>query len=77
MTVKLQQAWRGGRAGRPGWYLRTDFEPAFVEAIKRLPVPDRAWCPEQDAWWIAQEHEAELLRLLPSFECYLNQGVLF
>lgn len=78
MTATLKQAWRGGRDGRPGWYLVTSFDAAFVEAIKRLPVLDRAWDPEAagGAWWIALDHEAEILRLLPAFESFLKQGRL-
>ncbi len=80
--MNIKHAWRGSspKDGRPGWFLDTTYDIYFIEALKGFPTPDRAWCPtviEGGAWWVAAEHEDELLRLLPALEAFASQPNLF
>jgi hypothetical protein len=38
-----------------GYWLRFEYDPEIVEAIKEMPSYTRRWNPEMRAWWI---HEA-------------------
>ena len=71
---RLQQAWRSGHEGRPGWRLSLEYDEAKVEALKRaIPHTHRAWDPANREWWVALEYEQAILELFPEFEVHLHQ----
>lgn len=76
MSIHLQQAYRGGYNGRPGWWVAFAYSEAGVEAIKGIAASERAWDEEQKRWWVALEAEEQLLEIAPGLEAYKKQGAL-
>ena len=77
MTIgRLLQAYRGGHRGATGWWVHIRFDEDVVAAIKTIPSGLRAWDEEKERWWISEEAEDELLRILPGLEAYRAQGSL-
>ena len=74
----LQQAYRGGHQGRPGWRLAFTYDQDTIAALKALvPAVDRSWDEEHKYWWVASEYEDVLLKLFPGFSAHLHQTSLF
>lgn len=40
----------------PGMFVRTAYSEEFVEELKKLPRRDRRWVPNEEVWWVAEEH---------------------
>lgn len=60
----LERDCPGPRDDRPGMFIRAPFSPWFNDRLKAdIPVPDRYWSPDAEAWWIAAEHEDEVIAL--------------
>lgn len=79
VAVSITSAYRGGDAygKRMGWVLAFHYDEALIARLKaEVPAGDREWWPSERCWWVAIEHEDALLRLMPSFEAYLQQGQL-
>lgn len=73
----ITAAYRGGYDGRPGWWLSLRYDEDLVAKLKgEIPSADRRWDPKRGAWFVALEHEATILRILPNFEAFLKQGQL-
>lgn len=75
--MKLEQAYRGGFNGVPGWWLHLTFDEAGVERLKaEIPARQRTWDEEKKRWWVADEAVDKALRIVPSLEAHLKQGSL-
>ena len=77
---RIQTCYRGGLSRddpRPGWWIGFRYDVDTIEALKAaIPHTDRAWVKIDQLWWIAREHEAAILRLLPEFEAFQRQAAL-
>lgn len=78
--ANLQQAWREGLAGRPGWRLKFSFDQGAVDAIKeRVPYRDgigqsRSYDEQKDkTWWVATDFIDRLTDVFPGLEAHLRQ----
>ena len=78
MSVRLQQAYRGGHEGRPGWWLHFAFDEEAVKYLKAYQHgTQRAWDEEQKRWWIAEEIAEQVAVFLPGLEAFLRQKAMF
>jgi hypothetical protein len=76
--MTLQQAYRGGYNGAPGWWLHLSFDEYGVERIKaEIPARLRTWDEGKKRWWVADEAVDKALRIVPALEAHLRQGALF
>ena len=74
----LQQAWRCGYRGRPGWRIKFAYNEMTVERLKaEVPHTARIWEDEKKEWWINGAYESTLLTLFPDFRAFLDQKRLF
>ena len=75
--MRLQQAYRGGHDGRPGWWIHTEYDEQGVERLKAaIPASQRTWDEEKKRWWVADGALEATLRVVPSLEAYTKQGSL-
>lgn len=75
--MNLQQAYRGGYEGRPGWWLHLTFDADGVERLKAtVPASQRTWDEEKKRWWVAESATDAVLKVVPSLEAHLRQGSL-
>ena len=77
-TARLKRAFRGGdERQRPGWWIGFTYDEIAIKRLKAaVPSEHRAWDGESKLWWVADEFEAEILRLFPEFDAYRSQGQL-
>ena len=75
--MSLQQAYRGGYEGRPGWWLHFGYDEQIVEYLKAYKHGEqRAWDEEKKRWWIAEDIAEQVAVFLPGLEVYLRQKAL-
>jgi hypothetical protein len=76
--MRLQQAYRGGFGGLPGWWLHLVYDEEGVERLKAaIPASQRTWDEERKRWWIAESATEAALKVVPALEAHLKQGSLF
>lgn len=74
--MSLEQAYRGGYNGRPGWWLHLGYDEALVERLKTIPASQRTWDEDKKRWWVADEAVDAALKIVPALEAHLRQGSL-
>ena len=76
--MTLQQAYKGGYEGRPGWWLHLTYDEDGIERLKaEIPAAQRTWDEEKKRWWVADGALEATLRVVPSLEAFTKQGALF
>lgn len=63
-NVRVLLGRRDRRTDRPGVVIVTPFSQDFIDDLKDIPSRDRAWWPEARQWWVAEEHEADVIALV-------------
>ena len=75
--MKLEQAYRGGFDGRPGWWLHLNYDQDGIEKLKgAIPSALRTWDGGKKRWWCADEALDWLLKIVPALEAHPRQGSL-
>ena len=75
--MNLQQAYRGGHEGQPGWWLHLSYDEDGIERLKAtIPAHRRTWDEEKKRWWVDEGCTQQLLTVVPSLEAHLRQGSL-
>lgn len=74
--MSLQQAYRGGYEGRPGWWLVLTFDADLVERLKTIPARERTWDDEKKRWWVSDDAVDAALCIVRGLEAHLRQGSL-
>jgi hypothetical protein len=80
--LQLTACWRGGYAGRAGYWLEfaVSHDGHFLDGIAALkaavPFTDRAYDPVTRRWWISADYAPTLTPLIRGLEGYLAQREL-
>lgn len=75
--MRIQQAYRGGHNGKPGWWLHLEYSEEGVGRLKAMvPAFHRTWDEDQKRWWVSDDAVEAALKVIPSLEAYTRQGTL-
>ena len=75
--MRLEQAYRGGYEGRPGWWLHLTYDADGVERLKAtIPARERTWDEDKKRWWVSDAAVEAALTVVPALEAFEPEFVL-